>query len=86
MDESVFGGNASAEGGAEEAADVSTTGCNIVLANRLQQTTFTKKAFQGFIKVPHNIPINSYKINAGACMSKDAVFKRGCVHVCHTHW
>lgn len=48
----MIGGNASAEGGADEAAeDSSQRGCNIVLANRLQQTSFDKKAFQGFIKV-----------------------------------
>ena len=47
----MIGGNASAEGGAEEAEDVSESGCNIVLANRLQETGFDKKAFQAFIKV-----------------------------------
>lgn len=63
----MFGGNASAEGGAEEAAeDVSQSGCNIVLANRLQEeTSFDKKAFQGFIKVfivqDNEIPQSYYR-------------------------
>lgn len=52
VSDAMFGGNASAEGGAEEAAeDVSQSGCNIVLANRLQETGYSKKEFQIFIKV-----------------------------------
>ena len=62
----MFGGNASAEGGTEEAAeDVSQSGCNIVLANRLQETSFDKKGFQGFIKVfivqDNEIPQSYYR-------------------------
>ena len=52
VDEKMYGGNASAEGGGDEGADdAAQTGCNIVLANRLQQTTFTKKLYQTHIKV-----------------------------------
>lgn len=53
VDDSMFGGNASAEGGAEEAAEdgPDKSGCNIVLANRLQPTTYTKKDYQTHIKV-----------------------------------
>lgn len=53
VDDSMFGGNASAEGGAEEAAvdGPDKSGCNIVLANRLQGTTYTKKDYQTHIKV-----------------------------------
>ena len=52
VDESMYGGNASAEGGADEGAeDASQSGCNIVLANRLQETTYSKKDYQTHIKV-----------------------------------
>ena len=49
----MIGGNASAEGGEDDGAeDTATTGCNIVIANRLQAaTTFDKKGFQTYIKV-----------------------------------
>ena len=55
VDDSVFGGNASAEGGAEEAAEdgPDKSGCNIVLANRLQGTTYSKKDYQTHIKVTY---------------------------------
>ena len=47
----MFGGNASAEGGAEEAAeDSAVSGINIVLASRLQATGFSKKDYQTYIK------------------------------------
>jgi hypothetical protein len=51
VDEKMYGGNASAEGGGDEGADdAAQTGCNIVLANRLQETSFTKKLYQTHIK------------------------------------
>lgn len=52
IDDAAIGGNASAEGGEEEKAEASSvSGCNIVLANRLQQTTYTKKDYGTHIKV-----------------------------------
>lgn len=53
VDDSMFGGNASAEGGVEEAAEdgPDKNGCNVVLANRLQPTTYSKKDYQTHIKV-----------------------------------
>ena len=54
VSDAMFGGNASAEATEEdESADgkVSQTGCNIVIANRLVETQFTKKDFQTYIKV-----------------------------------
>ena len=53
VNEAMFGGNASAEGGEDEAAggDISKSGCNIVLANRLQDAGLDKKGFQTYIKV-----------------------------------
>lgn len=53
VDESVYGGNASAEGGAEEIEEAGATyECNIVIANRLVRTeSFTKKTYQAHIKV-----------------------------------
>lgn len=48
----MFGGNASAEGGDEAAAeDVGASGCNIVLANRLVETGFKKKDYKTYIQV-----------------------------------
>jgi len=50
LDDALFGGNASAEGGMEETEEETITGCNIVLAHRLSETFFDKKAFTVFIK------------------------------------
>ena len=52
VEDSMYGGNASAEGGTDEGAeDVSSSGCNIVLANRLENQSFDKTAFKLYIKV-----------------------------------
>lgn len=52
IDEALIGGNASAEGGAEELEEGSVSGCNIVLANKLEETSFgSKKDYQTEIKV-----------------------------------
>ena len=50
LDDALFGGNASAEGGMEETEEETVTGCNIVLAHRLSETFFDKKAFTVYIK------------------------------------
>lgn len=49
--DAMIGGNASAEEAAEACEDGSTSGVNIVLANRLQQTTYSKKDYGTYIKV-----------------------------------
>ena len=52
VDDSMIGGNASADGGADEGAqDISSSGCNIVLANRLQEQHYDKSGFKECIKV-----------------------------------
>ena len=53
LNDSAFGFNASAEGGDEQGGDQadSVSGCNIVLANRLVETTFKQKDYQKHIKV-----------------------------------
>lgn len=54
VDDCMIGGNASADGGADEAAqDVSSSGCNIVLANRLQEQYYDKAGFKESIKVSY---------------------------------
>ncbi|XP_065188076.1 translationally-controlled tumor protein homolog [Sycon ciliatum] len=53
LDDSLFGGNASAEGADEGAgADgtVASTGINVVMSHRLSETVFTKKSYQLHIK------------------------------------
>lgn len=50
LDDALFGGNASAEGGMEETEEETITGCNIVLAHRLSETGFDKKGFTVYIK------------------------------------
>ena len=47
----MIGGNASAEGADGDAGgeDSSETGCNIVLANRLKETSFGKKDYKKYI-------------------------------------
>ena len=49
--DAMIGGNASAEEPTEAAEDSATSGVNIVLANRLVQTTYAKKDYQTYIKV-----------------------------------
>ena len=53
VDERVYGGNKSAEGGdeAEATEDSTQQGCNIVITNRLQSTLYTKKSYQKHLKV-----------------------------------
>ena len=52
VDDRMIGGNASADGGAdEETKDISSSGCNIVLANRLQEQCYDKPGFKECIKV-----------------------------------
>lgn len=53
VDDSMYGGNASAEGGGDDADnEVTKSGCSIVLANRLQeQEKYDKAAFKVDIKV-----------------------------------
>ena len=54
VDESAFGFNASAEGGNEPEVDEragTKSGCNIVLANRLVETSYDKKGYQKYMKV-----------------------------------
>ena len=51
VSDAMIGGNASAEEGAEANEDSSQSGCNIVLANRLVQTSYAKKDYQTYIKV-----------------------------------
>lgn len=53
VDDNMIGGNASAEGGEDDAnaEDSSKSGCNIALANRLEEIKLDKKGFQGYIKV-----------------------------------
>ena len=53
MDDSLIGGNPSAEGeDAGASADPSSqSGCNIVLANRLVETSYSKKDFRVYFKV-----------------------------------
>ena len=49
--DAMIGGNASAEEAAEDCEETGTRGVNIVLANRLQQTSFSKKDYGTYIKV-----------------------------------
>ncbi len=55
IDEAMIGGNASAEGGEDEAAGgdgATTSGVDVVLRHRLTETGFAKKKdYQGHIKV-----------------------------------
>jgi len=51
IDDSAIGGNASAEGGGDEGGDASSvSGVNIVIANRLVQTSMNKKSYMAYIK------------------------------------
>lgn len=51
IDDSLIGGNKSAEAVCDEDFDPSvTTGINVVLAHRLVETGFTKKQYQKHIK------------------------------------
>ena len=51
--DAMIGGNASAEEASEACDDGSASGVDIVLANRLQQTAFSKKDYGTYIKVCH---------------------------------
>ncbi len=54
VSDAMIGGNASAEGGEEEggaSGSAAQSGCNIVVANRLVETSFKKKEYQGHLKV-----------------------------------
>ena len=52
IDDALIGGNASAEGGAEALEETSVSGCNIVLANKLEETSYSaKKDYQLAVKV-----------------------------------
>ena len=58
VDDSLIGANPSAEGDdAGAGADPSSqSGCNIVLANRLVETSYSKKDFRVYFKVSaHNL-------------------------------
>ncbi|XP_062302432.1 translationally-controlled tumor protein homolog [Osmerus eperlanus] len=51
IDDSLIGGNASAEGGDEGCAGSTVSGVDIVLNSNLQETTpYDKKAYSGYIK------------------------------------
>lgn len=50
IDDSLFGGNASAECQEEGAEGVTVSGVDIVLNHHLQETCFTKDAFKQYIK------------------------------------
>jgi len=50
IDESLIGGNASAEGGDEGADDGTAQVIDIVVANRLQEIPFDKKSYTTYIK------------------------------------
>lgn len=51
VSDAMIGGNASVEEAAEANEDSSASGVNIVLANRLKQTTYAKKDYGTYIKV-----------------------------------
>jgi len=52
VDDSLIGGNPSAEEDTGASADPSSqSGCNIVLANRLVETSYSKKDFRVYFKV-----------------------------------
>ena len=58
--DAMIGGNASAEGGADEGAeDVEARGCDIALANRLKEANMDKGAFKDYIKVSQIYPVGS---------------------------
>ncbi|XP_078612385.1 translationally-controlled tumor protein homolog [Branchiostoma floridae x Branchiostoma japonicum] len=50
IDESAIGGNASAEDAGEGLEESAKQGCNIVLANRLQETQYAKPEYKTYIK------------------------------------
>ena len=66
----MIGGNASAEGGGDEGGeDVAQSGCNIVIANRLQETSYDKTGFKDYIKVcriQHNVHVGSVLLWPGS--------------------
>jgi len=50
IDDSLIGGNASAEDGAIGTDDTAATGINIIMTHKLVETQFDKKSFKGYIK------------------------------------
>lgn len=50
IDDSLIGGNASAEECAEATEEGTVTDVDIILNHNLQPTTFTKKSYQFYIK------------------------------------
>merc|ERR1712121_30606 len=50
VDDSMFGGNASAEDGAENYESEGVSGIDVVLAHKLVETAFTKKTYKPYIK------------------------------------
>ena len=52
VSDDMFGGNASSEGGGDEGADgdISKSGIDVVIANRLVDVPFSKKQYQKYIK------------------------------------
>merc|ERR1719233_2591845 len=50
IDDSMFGGNASAEDGGEAYESEAVSGINIVLAHKLVETNFGKKDYQKYLK------------------------------------
>merc|ERR1712172_21497 len=70
LDDALFGGNASAEGGVEETEEETVTGCNIVLAHRLSETFFDKKAFTVYIKDFMKKTLKHLKANAQGAVKK----------------
>ncbi|XP_029935990.1 translationally-controlled tumor protein homolog [Myripristis murdjan] len=50
IDESVFGGNASAEEAVESVESTTVSGVDIILNHKLQQTGFTKESYKTYIK------------------------------------
>lgn len=51
VDDSMFGGNKSAEANDEDAEDTSVSGVNIVLQNRLAEVGVIKKKYQKYLKL-----------------------------------
>lgn len=63
IDDSLIGGNASAEGGAEALEEESTTAVNIVIANKLREIPkMSKKDYQIHIKVMKHPLLRGYSL------------------------
>ncbi|XP_030641586.1 translationally-controlled tumor protein homolog [Chanos chanos] len=50
FDDSLFGGNASAEGGDEGVESSTESGVDIILNHKLKETPFTKETYKAYIK------------------------------------